>query len=507
MPRCLLQMVTVSYWINPAERLVTRALNKWRAKMMKADNISCIVVLIDPLGPSKLTILRRRREEYFQKIHEARLSASSSRISTSAENEAAYQQSVSKINLNRNQSHGSEDADGVERVDVENKGEESSNKEPDCADNINCFPGRGGLAPNDNHHNMCKHSTSSASNTSHGRQGEGDVGQVVSDGNVACRSAPFAFHGVSTQPSFVNKGGKLRPTTGIKGVRTHRVRHLTDPQRHIHRGQLPMTSDMDDSVQATSSLNFTSLLFPLPLPSCVAEDPEDPDKRHHTLSSSVSEPLLKLISLTSSKKASSGTESTLHVQSTASLNGSVHGPSKVSTYSQSTDRRLLRRSCQLTAKVLQMRSPQQCVLHPDFFSTHTSGQILLNQPEGTSGEKLSSQCYTPQCSNPALQKGHPISSNIGKCSDNTGLKKACGTGQQGSNSVKMQKSREFGFLYKTRKTLHRARQAACKALCPENPPFIRPSQIYKRKCDQRRSALEGPCSKRLRPSEGIRLSL
>nr|KAG5687286.1 hypothetical protein BaRGS_001951 [Batillaria attramentaria] len=59
-------MVSVSYWINPAERLVTRALNKWRAKSMKADNVSCVVVLIDPLGPSKLTILRKRREEHFQ---------------------------------------------------------------------------------------------------------------------------------------------------------------------------------------------------------------------------------------------------------------------------------------------------------------------------------------------------------------------------------------------------------------------------------------------------------
>ena len=55
----------MSYWINPAEKLVTRALNKWRAKLMKADNISCIVVLIDPLGPSKLTLLRKRREENF----------------------------------------------------------------------------------------------------------------------------------------------------------------------------------------------------------------------------------------------------------------------------------------------------------------------------------------------------------------------------------------------------------------------------------------------------------
>ncbi|XP_046579375.1 protein phosphatase 1D-like isoform X2 [Haliotis rubra] len=57
------ETVPLSYWVNPAERLVTRALNKWRARMMKADNTSAIVVLIDPLGPSKLSILKKRREE------------------------------------------------------------------------------------------------------------------------------------------------------------------------------------------------------------------------------------------------------------------------------------------------------------------------------------------------------------------------------------------------------------------------------------------------------------
>lgn len=57
------QSVPVSYWINPAERLVQSALNKWRMKLMKADNTSCIVVLIDPLGPRKLSILKKKREE------------------------------------------------------------------------------------------------------------------------------------------------------------------------------------------------------------------------------------------------------------------------------------------------------------------------------------------------------------------------------------------------------------------------------------------------------------
>ncbi|XP_041348263.1 uncharacterized protein LOC121367884 [Gigantopelta aegis] len=54
---------SLSYWINPAERLVTRALNKWQSRLMKADNTSAIVVYIDPLGPSKLTLLKKKREE------------------------------------------------------------------------------------------------------------------------------------------------------------------------------------------------------------------------------------------------------------------------------------------------------------------------------------------------------------------------------------------------------------------------------------------------------------
>lgn len=59
----LSQTVSVTFWSNPAERLVARALNKWRSKALKADNTSCVVVLIDPLGPSKLTLLKRKRQE------------------------------------------------------------------------------------------------------------------------------------------------------------------------------------------------------------------------------------------------------------------------------------------------------------------------------------------------------------------------------------------------------------------------------------------------------------
>lgn len=64
----MFQTVPLSYWINPAERLVQAALNKWRMRLMKADNTSAIVVLIDPLGPRKLSILKKKREEKMKEV-------------------------------------------------------------------------------------------------------------------------------------------------------------------------------------------------------------------------------------------------------------------------------------------------------------------------------------------------------------------------------------------------------------------------------------------------------
>lgn len=62
----------VSYWINPAEKLVQRALNKWKSRLMRADNTSCVVVLIDPLGPRKLSLLKKEREENMRKLREVK---------------------------------------------------------------------------------------------------------------------------------------------------------------------------------------------------------------------------------------------------------------------------------------------------------------------------------------------------------------------------------------------------------------------------------------------------
>ncbi|KAK6191511.1 hypothetical protein SNE40_003178 [Patella caerulea] len=78
---------TVSYWINPAERLVSLALKKWKARNLRADNTSSIVVFIDPLGPSRLTILRKKREEHFSKIQGYK-SADKEKFSTSVNDDS-----------------------------------------------------------------------------------------------------------------------------------------------------------------------------------------------------------------------------------------------------------------------------------------------------------------------------------------------------------------------------------------------------------------------------------
>ncbi|XP_062582590.1 uncharacterized protein LOC134244333 [Saccostrea cucullata] len=95
--------VPVSYWINPAEKLVQKALHSWRAKLMKADNTSCIVVLIDPLGPRKLSILKRKREEYLQKIApEKSIASSSTRTSPRKHDTASKPENVKSVKEEEN---------------------------------------------------------------------------------------------------------------------------------------------------------------------------------------------------------------------------------------------------------------------------------------------------------------------------------------------------------------------------------------------------------------------
>lgn len=100
-----LQNVPVSYWINPAEKLVQKALRTWRAKLMKADNTSCIVVLIDPLGPRKLSILKKKRDEFFQKANLEKTIASSTvspRVSPRKHDNAAKPEAVKSVKEEEN---------------------------------------------------------------------------------------------------------------------------------------------------------------------------------------------------------------------------------------------------------------------------------------------------------------------------------------------------------------------------------------------------------------------
>ncbi|XP_064612423.1 uncharacterized protein LOC135476354 [Liolophura sinensis] len=61
--------VELNHWVNVSEKLVRLALHKWKSKMMRADNTSSMVVMIDPLGPSRWLQLRKKREEHLTRIN------------------------------------------------------------------------------------------------------------------------------------------------------------------------------------------------------------------------------------------------------------------------------------------------------------------------------------------------------------------------------------------------------------------------------------------------------
>ncbi|XP_013412127.1 protein phosphatase 1D [Lingula anatina] len=52
---------TENFWINPACTLVNTAIDKWRKRSLRADNTSCVVVLIDPPGFSRQEYLKKER--------------------------------------------------------------------------------------------------------------------------------------------------------------------------------------------------------------------------------------------------------------------------------------------------------------------------------------------------------------------------------------------------------------------------------------------------------------
>ncbi|XP_043203638.1 uncharacterized protein LOC122371405 [Amphibalanus amphitrite] len=47
-------------WINPSKRLVDLALSKWKMKCLRADNTSVVTVMLDPPGPPKVQVVKKR---------------------------------------------------------------------------------------------------------------------------------------------------------------------------------------------------------------------------------------------------------------------------------------------------------------------------------------------------------------------------------------------------------------------------------------------------------------
>ncbi|CAG0888268.1 unnamed protein product [Cyprideis torosa] len=47
-----------TFWINPAKRLVDHAIYRWNSMKLRADNTSCVTVMLDPPGPPKSEVIR-----------------------------------------------------------------------------------------------------------------------------------------------------------------------------------------------------------------------------------------------------------------------------------------------------------------------------------------------------------------------------------------------------------------------------------------------------------------
>lgn len=48
-------------WINPAKRLVDLAIERWNMCSLRADNTSIVTVMLDPVGPPRAQVLRKRQ--------------------------------------------------------------------------------------------------------------------------------------------------------------------------------------------------------------------------------------------------------------------------------------------------------------------------------------------------------------------------------------------------------------------------------------------------------------
>jgi hypothetical protein len=50
-------------WINPSKQLVDTAIERWNASKLRADNTSVVTVMLDPPGPPRAQVLKKRKRE------------------------------------------------------------------------------------------------------------------------------------------------------------------------------------------------------------------------------------------------------------------------------------------------------------------------------------------------------------------------------------------------------------------------------------------------------------
>ena len=533
------QMVSVSYWINPAEKLVTRALNKWRAKMMKADNISCVVVLIDPLGPSKLTILRKRRDEHFQKLQEAKAAAAAARVSSASAPGASHAPSgpststaTSKANHNQNNLGGRENRGGggeategkanVENkdssVDAENKAQKSAEDE---------------ASSNSGH---CGEGSSAGGNAFTGRDITSSTNQTHSHSLRSSSHSPTASNRSLSKAASASKVGQ-----------SHRASHQADPavrypllpRRLSHPTLTSKPSDMDDSVQASSSLAisppYNTTLSPtsedalLPGPNSGAGGEGSIHKLTSPMSMSMSDSLLKLMNLDAVKASTdplpkSNTphssvlgQSHLAGQGVKGSGGSEQRRPKRSNHGvlQNSTRQHHSSLLSSSVDVNQTLPPTTHALGKNYHSTRSLNHTLhtTQSLDKTFHSTRILRVATSQRSSSKTDKpstdakaSSPDKDDIADGSKS--LKVGSLIQSASGSSIKKAKRRhDFGLLHRTRTTLRRARRAACKAFCPENRPFLKQLPGSKRKRDEKHLAPDTPSTKRLKRSDGLRYSM
>ncbi|KAK7464041.1 hypothetical protein BaRGS_00037965 [Batillaria attramentaria] len=488
-------MVSVSYWINPAERLVTRALNKWRAKSMKADNVSCVVVLIDPLGPSKLTILRKRREEHFRKIHEARKAAVAAKLNNTSSSTSGSSSSnnASSVKVNRNQSNNGSHSDDNEDAD-----ENGAQKHLDLENKLQAsFSGVGvgmssstGLASSDSNHNVNNGS-----------------GAHAADDSVLSMHGSKAASKMPPRPASASKIGK-----------THRPPMYRASSRLSLPTRSTVTNDMDDSVQAASALTV-SPCFNLPL-SPTLESPLLPssgamdgakgsytsDTPNLASSFSMSDSLLKLMNLDAVKASSdpvikpSGHSVTLTSANCASKK------SLLTDDGGGEQDRKVRRSSVFSKTVLHTSLQQR----PEPLGLNTSrsnDRLSLRLNKTFHSTRVLRLTTTQRGSKQGLDRSSELDTHDrSQTFEDSQPSKVAHISKESSSAKKGKKKREFGLLYRTRSTLLRAKRAARKAFCPENRPFLKQLPGAKRKRDEKHTPPGTPSSKRLRRSDGLRCS-